>query len=57
MKDLGEEEMIYIPLRIKGEQPVFDKVDRQRFVNCPTAKSSPGVRHNRSPTLEKQRTD
>jgi hypothetical protein len=52
-----EKKMIDIPLRIKGEQPFFDKVDRQRFANCETAKSSPGVRHNRSPSLEKNKID
>jgi hypothetical protein len=44
-----------IPLRIKLKQPFFDNVERQRFDNCETAKSSPGARHNRSPTLDKEK--
>ena len=41
-----------LPLFIKVEQPFFDRVERQRRDNCETARSSPGARHNLSPTLQ-----
>jgi hypothetical protein len=43
-----------IPLRINVKQPFRDNVERQRLVNCETAKSSPGAIHNFSPILSKR---
>jgi len=44
-----------IPLRINVKQPFRDNVERQRFANCETARSSPGAIHNFSPILEREK--